>query len=65
MDERKNTSSEEDGILIEEQEVAGFKCGVCGVNLRVKVFFKDDEYHRKISCPKCGVTITPSERMPL
>jgi DNA-directed RNA polymerase subunit RPC12/RpoP len=65
IDERNNTLSEEDGILVEEQEVVGFKCGICGANLRVKVFFKDGEYHRRISCPKCKYKITPSKRMPL
>jgi len=64
IDENNNSSSDENGILIEEQEVAGFKCGVCGTNLRVKVFFRDDKYYRRISCPKCKYSIAPSERPP-
>jgi hypothetical protein len=63
--ENNKSLNEEDGILVEEQEVTEFKCGVCGINLRVRVFFKDDDYHRRISCPKCKYNITPSKRYPL
>ncbi len=65
VDENNNSLGDEDGILIEEQEVSGFKCGVCGTNLKVKVFYKDDKYYRRIYCPKCKYSIAPSERPPL
>lgn len=62
INENNNSFNDEDGILVEEQEATGFKCGVCGTNLKVRVYFKDDKYHRRISCPKCKYSITPSER---
>jgi len=65
INENNNSFNDEDGILVEEQEVADFKCGVCGANLKVRVYFKDDKYHRRISCPNCKYSITPSKRMPL
>ena len=65
INENNNSFNDEDGILVEEQEATGFKCGVCGTNLKVRVYFKDDKYHRRISCPNCKYSITPSKRMPL
>jgi DNA-directed RNA polymerase subunit RPC12/RpoP len=62
MDKSNNTSDNDDGILIEVQKVEGFKCGYCGENLIVKVFFKDDKYYRKISCPNCMYNVSASER---
>ena len=62
INENNNSFNDEDGILVEEQEATGFKCGVCGTNLKVRVYFKNDKYHRRISCPKCKYSITPSER---
>ncbi|NHK30319.1 MAG: hypothetical protein FK730_03135 [Asgard group archaeon] len=47
---------EEDLVLIESQDLQE-KCGSCGTELVLKVFWSKEGHQQKIECPKCGMAV--------
>lgn len=47
---------EKDLVLVETQNIQE-KCGACGEQLIIKVFWSKDGYQQKIECTNCGLSI--------
>jgi len=55
MFSEKNRISEEDLVLIESQLLQE-KCGNCGEELALEIYYSNKGYQRKIVCKKCGLS---------
>jgi hypothetical protein len=51
---KKSKVDEEDLVLMETQTLKE-KCGACGGDLLLKVFWSKKGYQKKIECNNCGI----------
>ena len=53
--------NEKELVLMETQDLQE-KCGACGEQLIIKVYWSKEDYQQKIECPKCGLSIWKTKK---
>ncbi len=53
----KDSKVKEDDLVLVETKPLKEKCGHCGNELVLKLFWTKEDYQQKIECEKCGLAV--------